>query len=81
MLAQRSVFVKLINQAMQGLLGGSVGEASNFGSGHDLTVRGFEPRVGLRADVSEPGARFGFCLPLSRPLPGLCSVSFSLKNK
>ena len=41
-----------------GLLGGSVGEASDFGPGHDLPVRGFEPRVGLRADGSEPGACF-----------------------
>ena len=33
-----------------GLLGGSVGYASDFGSGHDLTVRGFKPSVGLCAD-------------------------------
>ena len=33
-----------------GHLGGSVGWASNFGSGHDLAVHGFEPRVGLCAD-------------------------------
>ena len=58
-----------------GHLGGSVGEASNFGSGHDLSVGGFEPRVGLCADSSEPGACFGFCVslslspPLSLPLP------------
>ena len=25
-----------------------------FGSGHDLTVRGFKPRVGLCADSMEP---------------------------
>ena len=37
---------------------------SGFGSGHDLTVRGFEPRVGLCADSSEPGACFGFCVSL-----------------
>ena len=42
----------------EGRLGGSVGEASDFGSGHDLTVCEFEPRVGLRADGSEPGACF-----------------------
>ena len=35
------------------------------GSGHDLTVREFEPRVGLCADSSEPGACFGFCVSLS----------------
>ena len=26
----------------------------DFGSGHDLTVREFEPRVGLCADNTEP---------------------------
>ena len=26
----------------------------DFGSGHDLTVRGFEPRVGFWADSAEP---------------------------
>uniref|UniRef100_A0ABI7WM50 protein-tyrosine-phosphatase n=1 Tax=Felis catus TaxID=9685 RepID=A0ABI7WM50_FELCA len=41
------------------------------GSGHDLPVRGFEPRVGLCADSSEPGACFGFCLSLSLLLPCL----------
>ena len=34
----------------RGPLGGPVGGASDFGSGHHLTVRGFEPRVGLCAD-------------------------------
>ena len=42
--------------------GGSVGRASDFGSGHDLAVCEFEPRVGLCADGSEPGACFGFCV-------------------
>ena len=46
-----------------------------FGSGHDLTVREFEPRVGLCADRSEPGACFGSCVS---PSPIL---SLSLKNK
>ena len=36
----------------------------DVGSGHDLTVREFEPRVGLWADSSEPGACFGFCVAL-----------------
>ena len=26
----------------------------DFGSGHDLTVRGFEPRIGLHADIEDP---------------------------
>ena len=34
-------------------------------SGHDLTVREFEPRVGLCADSSQPGACFRFCVSLS----------------
>ena len=42
--------------------GGSVGGASDFGSGHDLTGCGFEPRVGLCADSSDPGVCFGFCV-------------------
>ena len=42
----------------------------DFGSGHDLAVCEFEPRVGLRADSSEPGACFRFCVfPLSLPFP------------
>ncbi|VFV40155.1 Hypothetical predicted protein [Lynx pardinus] len=33
--------------------------------GHDLAVREFEPRVGLWADGSEPGACFRFCVSFS----------------
>ena len=33
--------------------------------GHDLAVREFEPRMGLWADGSEPGAYFRFCVSLS----------------
>ena len=49
--------------------------------GHDLPVREFEPRVGLCADSSDPGAYFGFCVS-----PSLCSsparaLSLSFKNK
>ena len=57
-----------------GRLGGSVGWASDFGPGHDLTVCEFKPCVGLHADSSESGASFGFCATLS-----LCpSLSLSL---
>ena len=51
-----------------GRLGGPVGWASDFGSGHDLTACGFEPRVGLCADSSGPGACFGLCVSLSLSL-------------
>ena len=50
----------------------------DFGSGHDLTVREFEPRVGLCADSSET-AWDSFSLPLSPPLP--CSLFFKIINK
>ena len=63
----------------EGHLGGSVGWTPNFGSGHDLTVCGFKPRVRLCADSSDPGACFGFCVSLSLcPSP---SCTLSLKNK
>ena len=61
-----------IEMVKGGHLGGSVGWAADFGSGHDLTVREgceFEPRVGLCADSSEPGACFRFCVALSLTLP------------
>ena len=69
-----------------GYLGDSVVWASELGLGHDLIVCEFEPRIGLCADSSEPGAwsllRI-LCLPVSLFLPHLHSVSLSLslKNK
>ena len=54
-----------------GGLGGSVGGASDFDSGRDLTVCGFEPR--LRLSVRSP--LWTLCLPLSLPLPCLCALS------
>ena len=62
-----------------GRLGGSVGWMSNFGSGHDLTVCEFEPRVQLYADGSKPGACFGFCVFLSLSLSQSLWVSLSQK--
>ena len=41
-------------QYHKGHQGGSVGEASNFGSGHDLMVHEFEPCTGFHADSAEP---------------------------
>ena len=52
----------------------------DHGSGHDLTVRGFKPRIRLYADSSEPRACLGLCLLLSLPFPHSCSVCLSLKN-
>ena len=48
----------------------------DLGSGHDLSVRGFKPRVWLCAEGAEP-AWNSLSRPLSLPLP--CSLSF--KNK
>ena len=75
--------VNVPQQALTGRLGGSVGGASDFRSGRDLAVREFEPRVGLRADSSEPGSCFGFWVSLSLcPFPPLVlCLSLSLKNK
>ena len=53
--------------------------ALDFGSGHGLTVCEFKPRMGLRADSAEP-ASDSFSLPLSLPLPFLCSLSLSLSK-
>ena len=60
-----------------------VAQLSHFGSSPDLTVRGFEPRVGLCAHSSEPGACFRFCVCLSlpdSPFPHSCSVCLSLSK-
>ena len=58
-----------------GHLGGSAGSASDFGSGHDLAVPGFESRVRLCADSLEPEACFRFFSSASVPPPlTLCLV-------
>ena len=43
-------------------------------------VRGFEPRVGLCADGSEPRACFGFCVSLSLCPSLIRTVSLPLKK-
>ena len=53
----------------------------DFGSGHDLVVREFEPHVGVWADSSGPGACFGFCVSLSLCSSPAHTLSLSLKNK
>ena len=51
------------------IVDGAPGWLSRLGGrlqpGHDLAVREFEPRIGLWADGSEPGACFRFCVSLS----------------
>ena len=69
-----------IKQPLRGRLDGSVGWVSDFGLGHDLTLRGFEPHGGLCADSSEPGGCFEFCFSLSLPLPYSHSVSLCLSK-
>ena len=64
-----------------GHLGGSVGLVANFSSGHDLAICEFEPRVGLCADSSEPGAFFGFCVSLSLCLSPVHTLSLSVSQK
>ena len=54
---------------------------SDFGSGHDLVVPEFEPRIRLCADSSEPGACFRFCVPLPLCPSPARTLSLSLKNK
>ena len=49
-------FLSLKKIHIGGPLGGSVGQASDFGSGHDVTARVSESRIVLCADSSEPGA-------------------------
>ena len=71
-----------LKNLLEGRLGGAVGWVSDFSSGHDLAVREFEPRVGLWADGSEPGACFGFCVSFSLcPSPARAlSVCLSLSK-
>ena len=57
----------------------SVKRLSNFGSGPDLTVRGFNPCIRLCADGSEPGARLGSRVSRFGPSPAL-SLSLSKIN-
>ena len=64
-----------------GCLGGSVGSASDFSSGHDLADREFESRIRLCADSSEPGVCFGFCVSLSLCLSPTHALSLSISQK
>ena len=65
---------------MAGHMGGSVGEASSIGSGHDLTVCEFELLPGLAAVSAEPA--FDLLSPLLSVPPLLLLVlSLSKINK
>ena len=65
----------------QGHLGGSVSWVSDFSSDHVLAVCEFEPRVGLCADSSQPGACFKFVSPfLSLSAPPQLTLSLSLSK-
>ena len=60
----------------EGRLSGSVGYASDFGSGHDLPVHGFQPWAGsaLTAQSLEPVCD-SVSLFLSAPALLVCSLS------
>ena len=70
---------KVSGNKRRGCLGGSVGGASDFGSGHDLAVHGFEPHIGLCVDSLEPapGSLSPFLYP---PLPRSLSLSLPLSK-
>ena len=72
----------LFKNKLQGHLGGSVGWATDFSSGHDLAICEFKPHIRFCADSSEPGTCFGFCVSLSLcPSPThACSLSVSEIN-
>ena len=55
----------LLKTASLGAPGWCSGLSVRLQPGHDLAVREFEPRFGLWADGSEPGACFRFCVSLS----------------
>ena len=54
----------------------------DFGAGHDLMAREFEPRAGLCADSKEPAwDSLSPCLSAPPPLVLTLSLSLSFKNK
>ena len=78
----QDVGASALEEEKQGRLGGSVGEASSFSPGHDLTVHGFEPRARLCADSSELElASYSVSPSFSAPPLLVLCLSLSLKNK
>ena len=53
---------------------------SDFNSGHDLIVHGFEPRIGLCAGVAESMWDSLSPPPLSLPLPHLRALSLEINK-
>ena len=84
--SEKALNIDIVFKKM-GLLGDSVGWMSDFGSGHDLKVCGFESHIRLCADSLEPRTGFRFFASLSlsaSPQPVLVlilSLSFSILNK
>ena len=62
-------------------LGGSISWVSDFGSGHDLRVLGFESHIRVCADSLEPGNCFGFCVSLSLYPSATHTLSLSVSQK
>ena len=71
---------KTLKERKGGRLGGSVGWASNFSTGHGLTVCEFEPHVGLCANKQLRAWRLLQILYLSLPLPCSCSASLCVST-
>ena len=70
-----NISVAFNNKHLLGRLSGSVGWASDFSSGHDLTVCGFKPHIGaLCWQLRAWSLLWILCLPLSMPLP-TCALS------
>ena len=80
-----SVFQMFPSSAKNDALVGAPGWLSrlsvDFGSGHDLMVREFEPCIGLCAVSSEPGTCFRFCVSLCLCPSPTCTLSLSKINK
>ena len=78
---KRKVTTYILNNKAQGCLGGSLVKhpALDFSSGHDLTVHGIKPRIGLCTDTEEP-AWDSLSLPLSLPFPCSCTLPLSINK-
>ena len=75
-------YYSAIRKGILGDLGGSVGRAHDFGSGHDLLVCESEPRIGLAAVSAEPASdTLSPSLSLSAPPLLMLSLSKIKKKK